>query len=120
MPIRNIDPIQEFEYVQVTVELSLYPLDRNYLPAVVAFIRSLQSSQQHNRAGIEEIVVNQMSTQLRGDLVAVQQAITAALLHADEQGSTLSLVVKYLNADLPLASAVDLDAALQQARAPGA
>ena len=98
--------------MQVTVELSLYPLDKDYLPAVVAFIKSLQQSQQSAPAGqgIEEIVVNQMSTQLRGDLAAVQQAITQALLRANEHGLTFSLVVKYLNTELPLSHAVDLDA----------
>ncbi|MFU8817846.1 MAG: hypothetical protein ACNA7W_21065 [Pseudomonadales bacterium] len=97
--------------MQVTVELSLYPLDKDYLPSVVAFIKSLQANQQSAPAGqgIDEIVVNQMSTQLRGDLAAVQHAITQALLSAHAQGSTFSLVVKYLNADLPLSAVVDLD-----------
>lgn len=95
--------------MQVTVEMSIYPLDRVYLPAVVAFIRSLEASRRQAGAGIDEIVVNQMSTQLRGDLAIVQQVINDAMSRVHEQGAKFSLVVKYLNQDLPLAHPVDLD-----------
>jgi uncharacterized protein YqgV (UPF0045/DUF77 family) len=95
--------------MQVTVEMSIYPLDQHYLPAVTAFIRSLQASQRQAGAGIEEIVVNQMSTQLRGDLTAVQRALSEAMHCVHQQGVKFSLVVKYLNGDLPLSSAVDLE-----------
>jgi uncharacterized protein YqgV (UPF0045/DUF77 family) len=95
--------------MQVTVEMSIYPLDQDYLPAVTAFIRSLQSGQQQAGAGIEEIVVNQMSTQLRGDLTAVHRVISDAMQRVHQQGVKFSLVVKYLNGDLPLSNTVDLD-----------
>jgi uncharacterized protein YqgV (UPF0045/DUF77 family) len=95
--------------MQVTVEMSLYPLEQNYLPAVVAFIRSLEAGSRRAGAGLDEMVVNQMRTQLRGDLVTVQQVINDAMKCVHDQGVKFSLVVKYLNVDLPLANAVDLD-----------
>jgi uncharacterized protein YqgV (UPF0045/DUF77 family) len=96
--------------MQVTVEMSIYPLAEEYLPAVVSFIRALEASRQQPGAGIEELVVNQLSTQLRGELGAVQRAINDAMTVVHEQDVRFALVVKYLNGGLPLADAVDLGA----------
>jgi len=91
--------------MQITAELSLYPLETDYLPRVVSFIQDLAGS-----SGIE-CVVNQMSTQLRGELDDVTRIITQALQNSFADGHAQALVVKYLNAGLPISEEPDLDLA---------
>lgn len=98
--------------MKLTAELSLYPIDNNYLPAVVAFIDALHDARTGpDSGGIDELVVNQMSTQLCGDAAAVHGAIAAALARVAEAGYKVSLVAKYLTTALPLRTDVDLDSA---------
>ncbi|MGI9258790.1 MAG: YkoF family thiamine/hydroxymethylpyrimidine-binding protein, partial [Gammaproteobacteria bacterium] len=86
-------------------ELSLYPLETDYLPRIVSFIQELAGS-----SGIE-IVVNQMSTQLRGEFGDVARVINQALEGSFSDGHAQVLVVKYLNADLPISEEPDVDLA---------
>ena len=83
--------------MKVTAELSLYPLESDYLPRIEAAIRGLR------RARGLEIVVNQMSTQIRGELGDVIGAIESLAADAFADDVPQSLVVKLLNADLPIA-----------------
>jgi uncharacterized protein YqgV (UPF0045/DUF77 family) len=89
--------------MRITAELSLYPLDTDYLQLVVAFIRDLDGTE-----GVE-IRVNQMSTQLRGELGDVTAVVNRALANSFADGGAQALVVKYLNADLPISEEPDLD-----------
>jgi len=91
--------------MQITAEISLYPLETNYLPRVVSFIKELAGS-----AGIE-IVVNQMSTQIRGEFGDVTRFVNQALENSFSDGRPQALVVKYLNADLPISEEPDLNLA---------
>ena len=50
-----------------------------------------------------EVVVNQLSTQLRGELVDVMEALETAMRRSFDGGGPQALVVKFLNADLPIA-----------------
>lgn len=88
--------------MRITAEISLYPLSADYLAEIESFIRELQ------RARGLELVVNQMSTQLRGELGDVLAAVGAALERSFRDGRPEVLVAKFLNADLPIAQAPDL------------
>ena len=88
----------------ITAELSLYPLDSDFLHRVVSFVRDLDAAD-----GIE-VRVNQMSTQLRGEFDDVTAAVNQALANSFAGGSAQALVVKYLNADLPISEEPDLAA----------
>ena len=91
--------------MQITAELSLYPLETDYLPRVVSFVKELLGSSEI------EIVVNQMSTQLRGEFSEVTRIVNRALERSFSDGGAQALVVKYLNADLPISEEPDLDIA---------
>ncbi|MDJ0928056.1 MAG: YkoF family thiamine/hydroxymethylpyrimidine-binding protein [Gammaproteobacteria bacterium] len=84
--------------MRITAELSLYPLQEDFVTEIRRFIEDLRT-----RPGLE-ITTNQMSTQIRGDFDAVTGAITAAMRTSFTSGESMSLVVKYLNADLPIGS----------------
>lgn len=88
--------------MHVTAELSLYPLATDYLPRIETAIRRLRAA-----AGVE-IVVNQMSSQIRGEIGAVMAAIEDLIASAFADGTPQSLVVKILNADLPIADLPDV------------
>ena len=88
--------------MRITAELSLYPLRDDYIPAVQSFVHSVQDTPDL------EIRVNQMSTQLTGELADVCRAVETALRHSFENGGPQALVAKFLNADLPLDEPPDL------------
>lgn len=82
--------------MRVTAELSLYPLNDAYLSAIEAYIAGLQS-----RPGLD-VVVNQMSTQIAGEISDVFAAVEALTRDSFERGGPQVLVAKLLNADLPV------------------
>ena len=82
--------------MSVTVEMSLYPLAGDALDKILAFIDVVQGDKRL------EVVVNQMSTQLRGELGVVLEVLRAALERSFGAGGSQALVVKFLNADLPI------------------
>ena len=64
--------------MHVAVDISLYPLNGEYVPPIKDFIARL-----HAHTGLE-IATNAMSTQVRGDYAVVMAALTA------EMGATLA------------------------------
>ena len=88
--------------MRITAEISLYPLRRDFLPSVQSFIRAVRDA-----PGLE-VTVNQMSTQLTGELHAVSQALERALQLSFRSGEPQVLVAKFLNADLPINEPPDL------------
>jgi hypothetical protein len=82
--------------MRITAELSLYPLHAEALDTILTFIATLRGDPRL------EIVVNQLSTQVRGELSVVMQAIAAAMQRSFAGGDSQALVVKFLNADLPI------------------
>jgi uncharacterized protein YqgV (UPF0045/DUF77 family) len=82
--------------MRITAEISLYPLREEFLSPIQSFIRELQES------SVLEIRVNQMSTQLVGELHDVSQALEKALETSFRTCGSQVLVAKFLNADLPL------------------
>ena len=88
--------------MRITAELSLYPLSDDPIPKIVTFIESLVADRD------VELVVNQMSTQLRGELDVVVACVNDALRQSFSAGGSQVLVAKFLNADLPIADPPDL------------
>ena len=82
--------------MRVTVEMSLYPLADDALDKILGFIEVVRGDARL------EVVVNQMSTQVRGELGVVLDALRAALERSFGAGGSQALVVKFLNADLPI------------------
>ena len=89
--------------MRITAEVSFYPMQDDFLPGIVEFIHSIRDA-----PGVE-VAVNQMSTQLTGELRDVSQAVERALQSSFESGGSQVLVAKFLNADLPIAEQPDLD-----------
>lgn len=88
--------------MRITAELSLYPLQDDYIPPILAFIRALEAG------GRIEVRSNQLSTQLSGELGDVMAAVHGALEASFAAGGGQALVAKFVNADLPLDEAPDL------------
>ena len=82
--------------MRVTVEMSLYPLQGQPLEKILAFIATVTSD------GRLEVVVNQLSTQVRGELGVVMSVLTTAIERSFGAGGGQALVIKMLNADLPI------------------
>ncbi len=91
--------------MRITAEVSLYPLRDDYIPKILSFVRTLREM-----PGIE-VLTNQMSTQLRGELTDVMPAIAVAVERSFADGAPEALTIKIVNADLPIAEAPDLDLA---------
>jgi uncharacterized protein YqgV (UPF0045/DUF77 family) len=89
--------------MRVTAEMSLYPLQGQPLPMILAFIETIASDERL------EVVVNQLSTQVRGELDLVMATITKAIERSFGAGGPQALVLKILNADLPIGDAPVLE-----------
>ena len=82
--------------MRITVELSLYPLQGAPVEKILAFIETIRGDERL------EVVVNQMSTQVRGELEDVLDVLRTALERSFLGGGSQALVAKFLNADLPI------------------
>jgi uncharacterized protein YqgV (UPF0045/DUF77 family) len=82
--------------MRVIAELSLYPLQDGYIEKIESAIVALRAEPAL------EIVVNQMSTQVRGELGDVLGAIERVLAASFDGGKPQVLIAKILNADLPI------------------
>lgn len=82
--------------MRVTVEMSLYPLQGQPIDKILAFIETVASERRI------EVVVNQLSTQVRGELEVVMGTLTRAIDRSFGGGGPQALVLKILNADLPI------------------
>lgn len=80
--------------MRVSVDLSMYPLNEDYKPSIISFIKHLRTT-----AGLQ-VDTNGMSTQVYGeyDLVmsTLQQEIKAVFSGSDK----VSIVMKAVNDDL--------------------
>jgi uncharacterized protein YqgV (UPF0045/DUF77 family) len=83
--------------MRITADISLYPLEENFVDDIKAFIHALRAE-----PGLE-VVTNQVSTQVRGDYDAVTGAITRCMRETMQHANgTRVFAVKYLNADLDI------------------
>jgi uncharacterized protein YqgV (UPF0045/DUF77 family) len=89
--------------MRVTAEMSLYPLAGQPLDKILAFIATVTSDDRL------EVVVNQLSTQVRGELDVVMSVLTTAIERSFGAGGAQALVIKVLNADLPIGEPPILD-----------
>lgn len=82
--------------MRLTAEISLYPLNQDYIPIIVDFIEHLR---RHDDL---VVVTNAMSTQVRGDYQRVFDVLAAELRGSFERWSRQVLVCKFIVGDLPI------------------
>ncbi len=80
--------------MEVSVEISMYPLGREYVPDISNFIDRLRA-----HAGIT-CQVNNMSTQVFGEYRKVMEAITREMDASFTQDEKSVFVMKVINANL--------------------
>ena len=81
----------------LTAELSLYPLDEDYIPVIQSLIDGL-----NKREGLK-VVTNAMSTQIQGEHELVMSAVGDTLLASYEHyGSRQVLVCKFISMALDI------------------
>jgi uncharacterized protein YqgV (UPF0045/DUF77 family) len=77
--------------MQVAVDISLYPLDENFIPPIKDIIDRLS---QHEGVVVER---NRMSTQLRGDFDVVMPALTQEIRTTFDTVPKAVFAIKILN-----------------------
>ena len=77
--------------MQVSAELSLYPLTQDYKPPIIDFIQRLR-----DQPGLR-VATNELSTQVTGEYEAVMAALTEALRPTMGGEASCSVVIKVLN-----------------------
>ena len=89
--------------MNITVDISMYPLAEDYKPVIKSFIRQLREFD-----GLT-LVTNQLSTQINGEYDAATTAINTCIRESMEQQNKIVFVVKYLSADLDITRLPDID-----------
>jgi uncharacterized protein YqgV (UPF0045/DUF77 family) len=74
----------------LTAELSLYPLNADYIPVIQRFIEGLNTHRDLT------VVTNAMSTQLRGEHDVVMAAVSDTLRESAERFGEQVLVCKFI------------------------
>ena len=82
--------------MKITVDISMYPLQEDYVPLIKSFIIRLREY-----PGIE-LVTNQLSTQLTGEFDNVTLALNACMAESMAQGGRVVFVARYLNVALDI------------------
>ena len=77
--------------MKVAVDISLYPLDADFIPPIKDVIERL------NRHDAIEVVTNPMSTQLRGDYEVVMNALQQEIRTTFEQVPKAVFAIRILN-----------------------
>lgn len=80
--------------MQVSLEITLFPLQEDHIPIINGFLRALHTS------GLQ-VVTNGMSTQVFGELDEVMAQVTSALRPVMEGPNTVAVTMKLLNSHLP-------------------
>ena len=80
--------------MNISVELSMYPLCETYGTPILTFIDRLKS-----HAGIT-VSTNSMSTQVFGPYEVVMEVLNKEMKHAFEGENTVVMVAKFANIDL--------------------
>lgn len=91
------------ETLNITAELSMYPLDAGYEELIIGFIHTLRA-----QPGVQ-VLTNQLSTQLTGSFAAVTGALNTAMREHMQGGLPVVFVVKYLNGALEIGQAPVLE-----------
>ena len=82
--------------MKLTAELSLYPLQEDYIPIIQSFIEALGSQEDI------DIVTNAMSTQICGDYEQVFQLVQRELRASYERFGKQVLVCKFILGELDI------------------
>ena len=77
--------------MQVSIDLSLYPLTPDYEAPIIAFIERL-----HDHEGIQ-VATNQLATQLTGEYDTVMEVLREAMRPTLASDTPCSFVIKLLN-----------------------
>lgn len=80
--------------MQAAAEISMYPLDADYIPPIEEFIRRL------NRHEGLTVRTNALSTQLFGPYDQLMAVLTAEVKRTFQEPRKVVMVVKLLNADV--------------------
>jgi len=80
--------------MKVSIEISLYPLDQNYIPPIQDFIDRLNSYAEL------KVVENTMSTQVYGDYEKVLAIVNKEMQRTHKATPKAAFVMKVLNGDL--------------------
>lgn len=89
--------------MKITVDISMYPLDADYKPAIKSFIRKLRACD-----GLT-LVTNQMSTQINGEFDAVTGALNRCIRESMNEQDKVVFVTRYLSADLDITRLPEID-----------
>ena len=89
--------------MKITVDISMYPLDSDYVPPIKSFIHALRACD-----GLE-IVTNQLSTQVCGEFDAVTTALNRCMRASMASDQKMVFVTRYLNAALDIGVPPDID-----------
>lgn len=84
--------------MKLTAELSLYPVQENYIAVIEAFIAAMR---EHPDL---EVVTNAMSTQVCGDYEEVFALVSETLAASTRQFGKQVLVVKFIPWELDLSA----------------
>tara|TARA_B100001109_G_scaffold80231_1_gene65607 strand:- start:261 stop:506 length:246 start_codon:yes stop_codon:yes gene_type:complete len=77
--------------MNIAVDISLYPLDNNFIPPIKDFIKRLQE----NKSIV--VVTNPMSTQVRGEYETVMSIIQKEIKKTFLESSKAVFAIKVLN-----------------------
>ncbi|WHI46744.1 hypothetical protein ACJJI5_14900 [Microbulbifer sp. EKSA008] len=80
--------------MQLSVEISMYPLKDEYIPAIQAFIAQLNSHPEL------KVITNTMSTQVFGDYDLLMDVLKLEMRKSYEQFGRAIFVCKFIDGDL--------------------
>lgn len=82
--------------MKISVDISMYPLDQDYVPPIKAFIRQLRTF-----PGLD-LVTNQLSTQITGEFDNVMRALNTCMGESMAHSGRVVFVARYLNTALEI------------------
>jgi len=80
--------------MKISVECSLYPLDKDYLAPIEHFIKSINT---HEKIDIE---TNNMSTQIYGDYKDVMKILDSSIFETFKRNEKIVIIIKMVNTNL--------------------
>lgn len=80
--------------MKITVEMSLYPLETEYLPIIKSTVERLNAEPD------VKVVTNAMSTQITGDFEKVTKLVNKEIQTTFEKTGKAIFVCKFLNGEL--------------------
>lgn len=85
--------------MNLTAEISMYPLHQEYEPIILDFIANLRTNTD------VDVVTNTMSTQIRGPYQRIWDVLQQATRKSFEVHGKAVFVVKFIGGDLPILDA---------------